>query len=338
MSWHADAWAHLNPGSVYNGLRTLAREGLLEEVGTEARGGRPARTSYRLTGEGESEFFVLLRRALWDVRQFEPSDLMAGWGFSYALEREEVIAALEHRGAADRRLGPGHPLRDRGPSPHPRHPGDGGRALSPGAGATGWRGELGPAARRDPARWGVLVRRGAQPSLGIRARERRPLRQRRCVGGTRMSRRAEADAGRGHPGLRRGHDRWLDRQRRAALDRAGSRRGPVRPAVDLQRLPADPRVVDPDRRLARRHLRRAPHLLDRGGRVRCVLDHVRARADDRRAPGRTGAPGHGRSAAHSELARRDRRCVLAARAQRSDRRVDGMGSDRLDRRAIWGAA
>jgi len=97
MGWHADAWANLNPGSVYNGLRTLTREGMLEEVGTETRGGRPERTTYRLTGDGESEFLVLLRGALWGVRSFDPADLMAAWSFASALKREEVIAALEHR-------------------------------------------------------------------------------------------------------------------------------------------------------------------------------------------------------------------------------------------------
>ncbi len=97
MGWHADAWAHLNPGSVYNGLRTLTREGLLEEVETEARGKRPARTTYRLTGDGHSEFLVLLRSSLWEVRSFEPADLLAAWSFAWVLTREEVIAALEHR-------------------------------------------------------------------------------------------------------------------------------------------------------------------------------------------------------------------------------------------------
>jgi len=97
MSWHADAWGNLNPGSVYNGLRTLTRDGLLEEVGTEAQGGRPARTTYRLTGDGESEFLMVLRGALWGVRAFEPADLMAAWSFAWALKRDEVIAALEHR-------------------------------------------------------------------------------------------------------------------------------------------------------------------------------------------------------------------------------------------------
>ncbi len=97
LSWHADAWAHLNPGSIYNGLRALARDGFLAEVGTEAQGGRPARTSYRLTGDGESEFLVLLRDALWNVSLHDPAQLMAGWSFAWALRRDEVIAALEHR-------------------------------------------------------------------------------------------------------------------------------------------------------------------------------------------------------------------------------------------------
>ena len=92
------SWAHLNPGSVYNGLRSLAREGFVEEVGTEAEGGRPARTTYRLTGDGNGEFMLLLRAALWNVSAHRPpGDLMAAWSFAWALKREEVIAALEHR-------------------------------------------------------------------------------------------------------------------------------------------------------------------------------------------------------------------------------------------------
>ena len=97
LSWQADAWANLNPGSVYNGLRSLARDGFMEEVGTETEGGRPARTTYRLTGDGENEFLRLLRESLWMVARFEPGELMAGWSFAWALTRKEVIAALESR-------------------------------------------------------------------------------------------------------------------------------------------------------------------------------------------------------------------------------------------------
>lgn len=97
LSWHADSWAHVNPGSVYNGLRSLVREGFVEEVGTETEGGRPARTTYRLTSDGEAEFMLLLRGGLWTVQAHDPAELMAAWSFAWALKREEVIAALEHR-------------------------------------------------------------------------------------------------------------------------------------------------------------------------------------------------------------------------------------------------
>jgi len=96
LSWHADSWANLNPGSVYNGLRSLSRDGFVEEVGTEAQGGRPARTTYRLTGDGDTEFLRLLRNSLWNV-SLESADLMAAWSFAWAVKREEVIAALESR-------------------------------------------------------------------------------------------------------------------------------------------------------------------------------------------------------------------------------------------------
>ena len=97
LSWHAQEWAHLNPGSVYNALRTLTREGYLEEVGTETQGGRPARTTYRLTADGETEFLTLLRGALWNVAPHAPDTLLAAWSFAWAFKREEVIAAFEHR-------------------------------------------------------------------------------------------------------------------------------------------------------------------------------------------------------------------------------------------------
>jgi len=96
LSWQAESWANLNPGSVYNGLRSLTRDGFLEEVGTEAEGGRPARTTFRLTGDGEVEFMRLERDALWKV-SLDSADLMAAWSFAWALSRDEVIAALESR-------------------------------------------------------------------------------------------------------------------------------------------------------------------------------------------------------------------------------------------------
>lgn len=97
MTWRAEQWASPNPGSVYNALRTLARDGFLEEVGMESAGGRPARTTYRLTDDGEAEFLALLREALWSVEAHDPSRLLAGVSFMWSLSRDEVLAALEHR-------------------------------------------------------------------------------------------------------------------------------------------------------------------------------------------------------------------------------------------------
>jgi DNA-binding PadR family transcriptional regulator len=97
ISWQVDRWAHLNPGSVYNALRTLARDGYLEEVATEQGAAGSDRTTYRLTPDGESELLRLVRDALWTVDPSAPEKLLAGLSFMYALSREEVVSALEHR-------------------------------------------------------------------------------------------------------------------------------------------------------------------------------------------------------------------------------------------------
>jgi len=90
MTWRAEQWAALNPGSVYNALKTLTKDGFLEEVEGE-------RTAYQLTVDGELEYQVLLREALWTVDPHDPSRLLAGMSFALSLSREEVIAALESR-------------------------------------------------------------------------------------------------------------------------------------------------------------------------------------------------------------------------------------------------
>lgn len=97
LTWDVEQWAHLNPGSIYHALRTLARDGLLEEVATGAEGGRPARTSYRLTRDGEAEFTELLRRAFWQLDVYRPDTLLAGLCFAFWLRRDEITAALENR-------------------------------------------------------------------------------------------------------------------------------------------------------------------------------------------------------------------------------------------------
>ncbi|MGN6110472.1 MAG: helix-turn-helix transcriptional regulator [Kofleriaceae bacterium] len=96
MSWHVDEWASVAPGSIYNALKTLTRERMLEIVDTAQVAGRPERTTYRLTARGEQEFNELLRDTWWTVRMpFDPlAAAIALIGFT---PREEAIAALEAR-------------------------------------------------------------------------------------------------------------------------------------------------------------------------------------------------------------------------------------------------
>ena len=96
LSWRADEWGNVSPGSIYNALKSLTRDGLIEIVGTAQVGGRPERTSYQLTAEGEQEFGQLLRETWWTVGQ--PLDpLMPALSMMSAMRRDELIAALRHQ-------------------------------------------------------------------------------------------------------------------------------------------------------------------------------------------------------------------------------------------------
>ncbi len=96
LSWHADEWANVAPGSIYHALKKLSDEGLLHEVATEQVGARPARTTYEITPKGEGEFQDLLRRHWWDYQP--PLDpFTSAFVFLPALPRNEGAAALRHR-------------------------------------------------------------------------------------------------------------------------------------------------------------------------------------------------------------------------------------------------
>jgi DNA-binding PadR family transcriptional regulator len=96
LSWNADKWASIHPGSIYHGLRKLAEEGLLREVATEQVGARPARTTYEITPAGDDEFETLLRQLWWQLRE-APDPFAAAFSFLPALPRQEAVAALRNR-------------------------------------------------------------------------------------------------------------------------------------------------------------------------------------------------------------------------------------------------
>jgi len=98
LSWSADKWANIQPGSIYHALRKLTEEGLLREVATEQVGSRPARTTYEITPKGQDEFDNLLRGSWWEMKPV-PDPFFAALAFLPALPREEAVAALRNRAA-----------------------------------------------------------------------------------------------------------------------------------------------------------------------------------------------------------------------------------------------
>jgi DNA-binding PadR family transcriptional regulator len=96
LSWSADKWANVQPGSIYHALRKLTEEGLLREVATEQVGARPARTRYEITSKGEDEFENLLRGHWWTLSEVV-DPFFAAFSFLPALPREEASAALRNR-------------------------------------------------------------------------------------------------------------------------------------------------------------------------------------------------------------------------------------------------
>jgi DNA-binding PadR family transcriptional regulator len=91
LSWQVEEWAHVKPGSIYSGLRTLVSLGLLDEVPGEP-------VSYRLTADGEVAFRRLLVTALREPDPGDASRLLGGLCFMTALPRAEVREALRARG------------------------------------------------------------------------------------------------------------------------------------------------------------------------------------------------------------------------------------------------
>ncbi|MFG3686212.1 PadR family transcriptional regulator [Micromonospora sp. NPDC047740] len=96
LSWSADKWANVQPGSIYHALRKLTDEGLLRAVSTEQVGARPARTTYEVTAKGVDEFESLLRAQWWQLHEV-PDPFVAAFSFLPAMPRDEAAAALRNR-------------------------------------------------------------------------------------------------------------------------------------------------------------------------------------------------------------------------------------------------
>jgi DNA-binding PadR family transcriptional regulator len=95
VSWRVDEWAHINPGSIYSGLETLARAGHLARHSL-VEGNRSV-TVYTTTGEGRAEFQRLFAEAV------RVHDRGSARGFTTALSlaplvtREVFLGLLKER-------------------------------------------------------------------------------------------------------------------------------------------------------------------------------------------------------------------------------------------------
>jgi DNA-binding PadR family transcriptional regulator len=96
LSWSADKWANVQPGSIYHALKKMTSEQLLEKVDVEPGDGGPDRVAYRLTADGEQEFQVLLAKGLSDPEAGHP-ELCAAVGLMTALPRAHAIRLLRQR-------------------------------------------------------------------------------------------------------------------------------------------------------------------------------------------------------------------------------------------------
>lgn len=92
----ATEWANIAPGSIYNALKTLVREELLEVIGTDRQGARPERTMYQLTKAGEQEFTRLLLENLRESR-LPNHPLLAGLAFLPLVPRAELLTLVRCR-------------------------------------------------------------------------------------------------------------------------------------------------------------------------------------------------------------------------------------------------
>ncbi|TDQ04300.1 PadR family transcriptional regulator [Labedaea rhizosphaerae] len=92
LSWHAENWANVKPGSIYHALKKAARDGLVDEVGAQPGDSGPDRIRYRITESGVREIVALVRAALRDAT--DNVTLNAAIAMLPALTRAEAIDDL----------------------------------------------------------------------------------------------------------------------------------------------------------------------------------------------------------------------------------------------------
>lgn len=95
LSWQVDRWAHTNPGSIYHGLGSLARQGHLVRHDL-VDGGREVAV-YELTRSGRAELERLMTEALQSVSLYERSAFHVAFSMLPLLDQQAVVRSLTRR-------------------------------------------------------------------------------------------------------------------------------------------------------------------------------------------------------------------------------------------------
>jgi DNA-binding PadR family transcriptional regulator len=93
---HEDRRVKIRPGSLYHTVDRMAEIGLVEAIGTERDGGRPERTTYRITDDGRAALAERIRTLLATPVNEYPQFPVA-LGEAHNLPRDEVIELLRAR-------------------------------------------------------------------------------------------------------------------------------------------------------------------------------------------------------------------------------------------------
>ncbi len=96
LSWRIEEITNVKPGSIYGAIRTLEKDGAIAVHEPDGSDGRPDRTSYAITGEGEKEFQLLLRESWWAVR-LPAEPLVPALCLLPFMSRDELVRALQAR-------------------------------------------------------------------------------------------------------------------------------------------------------------------------------------------------------------------------------------------------
>jgi DNA-binding PadR family transcriptional regulator len=95
VSWGVEDWANIKPGSIYNGLATLAQRG--ELVRHDLRDGSRDVAVYELSDQGRAEFKRLLEQALTEVRLTSPLAFQTALSMLPLISRDDAKRLLRQR-------------------------------------------------------------------------------------------------------------------------------------------------------------------------------------------------------------------------------------------------